>query len=206
MYLCGTSSCLSRYTPNLKTSPLCHVPNTFASTFHPIADTQSRHIEYIFRFMYQKSIGAILSIDAKAQKICDSLTPPSNCPACSITEALSFQREARKTKDAKGKVSGIAYCGANYHLEDFVLYNSSEGPANIGQIVHIDFTAESPVLTLYKVGRTMDLAKIAPAPFYRDEVRPKSSISVLSAITLIAICCSVTFISLKKKSRFRWKN
>ncbi|PPQ99529.1 hypothetical protein CVT24_005319 [Panaeolus cyanescens] len=137
--------------------------------FQPKDPASVPYDEYFCRLMYEKATGTFRSLDLKTDALCESFPPPENCKSCVIEAAITQNKESHKTKD-KGHVTGISYGGTNYHLEDFVLYYSNEGPANIGQIVEVDFAKSPHALTLVKVGRTATLDKsLVPKNFYRDE-------------------------------------
>lgn len=119
--------------------------------------------------MHALNHGAFLSVDhARLDRSC-LLSPPDNCPVCSLMELREIEKNPRGLKDDAGSPNGVAFGGKTYHNEDFVLYRAEKGPANIGYITDFDLGTKQPTVTARRVGRVADLD--LPAGVLKDEVR-----------------------------------
>jgi DNA (cytosine-5)-methyltransferase 1 len=122
-------------------------------------------------------LSAFVSINREQRKLVIDGPPDDNCPICWRAFDRRTEEEWRIVKDDQGIDIGVAYLWQKYHFEDFVLYRSQEkGPANIGYVTGFQFpkneSRNSPVIvTMRRVGRMADLAKIAPPLIFRHEVR-----------------------------------
>lgn len=75
---------------------------------------------------------------------------------------------------------GVSFHGTEYHVSDFVLYQSelTDGPGSIGQIVKFEFplreSSNDPlVIVVRKLGRLTSLKAILPEDEIADEVSPQ---------------------------------
>ena len=69
--------------------------------------------------------------------------------------------------------AGIKYIGMDFHIHDFALLRSDEGPCKIGHITCIQFPGRSqrqgsPIVTFKLLGRVSELA--VPHDMLKDEV------------------------------------
>ncbi len=107
--------------------------------------------------------------DHEASEMASTLQPPNNCPNCLLRDQHDQEKSTVKIAD------GIASGAHHYHIDDFVLYATSSGPAAIGQIVDIKtpdrHTASAqPSVSVRPVGRISDL-DVLPLSEIKDEVR-----------------------------------
>jgi DNA (cytosine-5)-methyltransferase 1 len=108
------------------------------------------------RFAYDSTSATYTDINARRTHLAESEAPPENCPVCILTE----QRD--REEDARPLSSGVAWHGVNYHIHDFAMIKSVQGPCDIGHITHIRFrTRAGPIVTVKLVGRISTL-KICP--------------------------------------------
>lgn len=98
--------------------------------------------------------------------------PPDNCHASQVCIQNELKRDPAPLRNHQGIVDGVAYGGCNYHLEDFVLYQSNnDGPAHIGYIINITFPDdEAPNVCMRCVGRVNTVLEAIPIGIIKDEV------------------------------------
>ncbi|KAF9486388.1 S-adenosyl-L-methionine-dependent methyltransferase [Pholiota conissans] len=121
--------------------------------------------DFFCKFMHSLGVGAFTSLDRPRLELFASQIPPDNCPVC----PLLVQRENDTIPRACEDGFGVAFGGAIYHYEDFVLYRAQIGPANIGYIIGLTLNTRVPTVTARKVGRMTVLKDILPSNTFRDE-------------------------------------
>jgi DNA (cytosine-5)-methyltransferase 1 len=118
-----------------------------------------------------------VSINRERRKLVIDGAPDDNCPICWRIADQENAKHWNALKDDQSIEIGIAYLGQKYHFDDFILYRSKlKGPANIGHIIGFKFPKNqarnsSVIVTVKRLGRMTDLAKIAPPYMLRHEVR-----------------------------------
>lgn len=105
-----------------------------------------------------------------------------HCPSCVAMEEdndkFQCRDEVRSQGQRKNKNKedlGIVFDGNTYHVFDFVLYRSEQGPSKIGQIIEIirSTGGRAPLrLRVKKIGRLWDLVGkiVNPTEEIKDEV------------------------------------
>ncbi|KAK0233815.1 S-adenosyl-L-methionine-dependent methyltransferase [Armillaria fumosa] len=123
--------------------------------------------DFYCRFKYDKATAAFVDPEHEVSEMASTLQPPNNCPNCLLRDQHDQEKSAVKIAD------GIASGGHHYHIDDFVLYAASSGPASIGQIVDIKVpdrhtASAQPSVSVRPVGRISDL-DVLPLSEIRDE-------------------------------------
>ncbi|KAF9066247.1 hypothetical protein BDP27DRAFT_1330866, partial [Rhodocollybia butyracea] len=92
-----------------------------------------------------------------------------NCPVCDIVQEESDKQIATSVKNK----TSLAFGGHEFHVHDYVLYSSCDGPGDIGQIVSFDFprdTSSEPIMvSMKRLGRISSLKEIIPEEEMIDE-------------------------------------
>ncbi|KAK0466328.1 S-adenosyl-L-methionine-dependent methyltransferase [Desarmillaria tabescens] len=168
--------------------PLASICGTVKVHHSPEGSVPSN--DFYCRFKYDKATAAFVNPDLEASETASTLQPPNNCPNCLLRDQREQEKSAVKIAD------GIASGGIHYHIDDFVLYASSGGPAAIGQVIDIKTSdrhtasAQSSV-SVRPVGRISDL-DVLPESEIRDErhvflTSSKNLVSV-DAADLLRVC------------------
>ncbi|KAK0208944.1 S-adenosyl-L-methionine-dependent methyltransferase [Desarmillaria ectypa] len=145
--------------------PLLSICGTIKVHYSPEGPVPSG--DFYCRFKYDKATAAFVDPDLEVSEMVSTLQPPNNCPNCLIRDQREQEKSAVEIAD------GIASGGNHYHIDDFVLYASSSGPAAIGQIVDIktsdrNTASAQPSVSVRPIGRISDL-DILPDSEIRDE-------------------------------------
>ncbi|KAF9071000.1 S-adenosyl-L-methionine-dependent methyltransferase [Rhodocollybia butyracea] len=86
----------------------------------------------------------------------------NNCPVCDIVQEESDKQIAMSVKNK----TSLAFGGHEFHVHDYVLYSSCDGPGDIGQIVSFDFprdTSSEPIMvSMKRLGQISSLKEIIP--------------------------------------------
>ncbi|EIN14238.1 hypothetical protein PUNSTDRAFT_140568 [Punctularia strigosozonata HHB-11173 SS5] len=127
---------------------------------------------FFCRMMFDLETAAYTDIGPDYYKECTSAPPPHNCLVCLKKEEMDEQQTAKELKDPEG----FAYMNHKYHMHDFVLIRTSDGPCDIGQITELKRTS-SQYRTEQKfsvvvrfLGRVGDV-KDRPQGILKDEVQ-----------------------------------
>jgi DNA (cytosine-5)-methyltransferase 1 len=135
------------------------------------------------RFVHDKALSTFLSIDEQ-QHMTSSHTPPDNCFTSLLLEENAHKHVYTQLRNSQGIITGVAFGGHNYHLEDFVLYRSEDdGPAHIGYITNISFPIREtlrsyPKIYMRCVGRINTILAAMPFDMIKDEVNIQSTFLV----------------------------
>ncbi|KAF9270841.1 S-adenosyl-L-methionine-dependent methyltransferase [Marasmius fiardii PR-910] len=127
------------------------------------------------------------------------ILPPDNCWVC-----VQRQDERENPEDqVKVISSGLIYRGQTFHLHDFVLYQSANGPAIIGQIVKIGGTDKR--VDLKCVGRIRDIVGL-PHEQMKDErhLFLTPAIETIEATKLVRTLSVYPFITIPKDCLDHW--
>lgn len=123
------------------------------------------------RFIYYPESATFESPSQKIDSGSMHFTPPDNCSVCYLHHRIEKQAVEREIE------GGIVVHGKRYHLNDFVLYRSSDPkePANLGYITEISVPVRQrrttlTLLTIRKVGRVSALKNVVPIGQFRHEV------------------------------------
>ncbi|OCH84951.1 S-adenosyl-L-methionine-dependent methyltransferase, partial [Obba rivulosa] len=126
--------------------------------------------EYFCNLLYDPNDASFTGLeDSEFSAIAAASAPPDNCPICLVN--------MQKQQDQGGRIvtNGIVWQGINYHVGDYVLIRTDEGPADIGQIERImesDIRAVRHTIAQLGIcilGRVSDIMHICPATVLKDE-------------------------------------
>ncbi|SJL06388.1 uncharacterized protein ARMOST_09724 [Armillaria ostoyae] len=146
--------------------------------------------DFYCRFKYDKATAAFVDPDHEASATASTLQPPNNCPNCLLRDQHDQEKSVVKIAD------GIASGGSHYHIDDFVLYATSSGPAAIGQIVDIkapdrNTASAQPSVSVRPVGRISDL-DVLPLSEIKDErhvfLTDSEKMVTVDVMDLIRVC------------------
>ncbi|KAF9011170.1 hypothetical protein BDQ17DRAFT_1233710 [Cyathus striatus] len=141
-------------------------------TVHERPKHEIGHDEYFCKFYHNQASSSFTSIDDSLLEKANAMPPPDNCPICLLQSQQRQDMTDQELHDSTGR-HGVSFAGKIYHIDDFVLYRSEKGPANIGQIKQINFPIKSnkkATFTLIKVGRISCIPdNVLPEKVVRDE-------------------------------------
>ncbi|KAF8644239.1 hypothetical protein AX16_008594 [Volvariella volvacea WC 439] len=149
---------------------------------HPVEPDSE---DYFYRFMYDHHTSSFTSVNPKWDKAVALDEPPNNCSVCLQAACHDQDGLPRSLKGPDGSRNGITYQDRKYHINDFVLYHADSQksskkdpqrgrPAHIGHIKDIwvpkrRADQQTILVTMWKVGRIVDLGHLLPEDFLRDE-------------------------------------
>ena len=91
-------------------------------------------LQFICRFMYNETDGSFSDI---VNTLAMPSPPPDNCPNCLLTSQNADDLACISVKH------GVSYLGTTYHPNDYALFKSEDGPAEIGRIKFIELPSTS---------------------------------------------------------------
>ncbi|KAI0368858.1 S-adenosyl-L-methionine-dependent methyltransferase [Pilatotrama ljubarskyi] len=113
-------------------------------------------LEFLCRFVYDETDASFSDINRKAAAIANSFPPPDNCMTCHLIAQHTDNKFCRAVD------GGLSFAGHNYHLHEYVLYKTEDGPAGLGRIDKIHFpksarASGSAVVHITRLGRMATL-------------------------------------------------
>ncbi|GBE88031.1 hypothetical protein SCP_1202590 [Sparassis crispa] len=124
--------------------------------------------EFYCNLLYDDNNASFTTVNQPNTAHTKNMLPPHNCSVCLLSAQQMEDQSWRKIND------GIVHLGITYHIEDYVLVKTEDGPADIGQILDMHFSTtarqyESATITLRLLGRISNIIDLCPSDVMKDE-------------------------------------
>ncbi|KZT09519.1 S-adenosyl-L-methionine-dependent methyltransferase [Laetiporus sulphureus 93-53] len=131
------------------------------------AADSARPSEFYCSYLYYEIGASFTEIQDDYFDISRDLSPPDNCPVC-------LKQEQQERDEYLCTRQGFKLRGVNYHVYDFVLLQSVNGPADVAQLLNVPSlkrsrTVKEDTVRVRSLGRISDIFAICPANMIKDE-------------------------------------
>ncbi|KAI0747841.1 S-adenosyl-L-methionine-dependent methyltransferase [Daedaleopsis nitida] len=119
--------------------------------------------EFFCQFMHNDADGSFTEVCDEG--VTDGAGPPDNCSVCRITQQRDDELHPSVSDDH------IEFLGITYHVDDYALLHSDNGPAHIGRILGLHPRRNlSPSVSVQLLGRMVDVPRTGtPETWFVDE-------------------------------------
>jgi hypothetical protein len=119
------------------------------------------------RFLYDKKDASFVDLPPPVDAHAAS-EPPNNCTICARHEEEEVQARGRFVRNGAA-IIGVAVHGATFHVGDFALLRTEQGPARVVQIIGL-YSGDPIWIKVQLLGRVSDLVDLLPDDELMDEV------------------------------------